>query len=104
MLIVSELATNAIHAAPENPYVVKVRIGSGYPVIEVHDHSPEPPEKCEPDFVAEHGRGLHVVEELCEGWDYVQSGNGKAVIAVLPRGTSGSRPRRIGRWMSWGAR
>src|SRR5919198_3707718 len=51
MLIVSELATNAIHAAPENPYVVKVRIGSGHPVIEVHDHSPEPPEKCEPDFV-----------------------------------------------------
>jgi anti-sigma regulatory factor (Ser/Thr protein kinase) len=85
VLVVSELVTNAIAAAPEMPCSVVVRVGAGHPVIEVHDSSPELPEKREPDFVSIHGRGLHVVEQLCAGWDCVRSDNGKAVIAVLPR-------------------
>lgn len=85
VLVVSELVTNSLAAAAETPCSVVVRIGAGHPVIEVHDSSPELPKKCEPDFVSTHGRGLYVVEELCEGWDYVLSDNGKAIIAILPR-------------------
>lgn len=84
VLVVSELVTNAIAAAPELPCTVVVRAEGRHPVIEVHDGSPELPEKREPDFVSTHGRGLHVVEKLCAAWDCVWSDHGKAVIAVLP--------------------
>jgi anti-sigma regulatory factor (Ser/Thr protein kinase) len=83
-LIVSELATNAILWAPQLPCLVVVRVSGGHPVIEVHDGSSELPERCEPDFVAEHGRGLHLVDALCAQWECVKSGSGKAVIVRLP--------------------
>ncbi|HZB30447.1 MAG TPA: ATP-binding protein [Streptosporangiaceae bacterium] len=83
VLIVSELVTNAVRAAPQTPCVVVVGIGAGHAVIEVHDGSSALPQRRDPDFVGEHGRGLHVVEALCEGWDCVPSDDGKAVIAVL---------------------
>jgi hypothetical protein len=38
----------------------------------------------QPNFVAERGRGLHIVDALCESWDCVRSGGGKAVIVILP--------------------
>jgi anti-sigma regulatory factor (Ser/Thr protein kinase) len=85
VLVVSELVTNALRAAPQTPCVVVVRIGAGNPVIEVYDGSAELPIKRDPDFVGERGRGLHVVEALCESWDYVRSDEGKAVIAILRR-------------------
>jgi anti-sigma regulatory factor (Ser/Thr protein kinase) len=85
VLIVSELVTNSLREAPQAPCVVVVRIGAGRPVIEVHDGSFESPKRRDPDFLGEHGRGLHVVEALCEGWDCVPSNGGKAVIAVLRR-------------------
>jgi anti-sigma regulatory factor (Ser/Thr protein kinase) len=92
VLIVSELATNALAAAADTPFLVVVRVDAErQPVIEVHDCSPEAPELLAPDFVSEGGRGLHVVEALCETWTCVPSGSGKAVIATLP-GTSGSKP------------
>jgi anti-sigma regulatory factor (Ser/Thr protein kinase) len=85
VLIASELVTNAVREAPDTPCLVAVRVGAGHPVIEVHDCSPEPPKRQPPDFVAERGRGLHIVDALCEDWDCVRSGGGKAVIVVLPR-------------------
>ena len=85
VLVVSELVTNSLRAAPHMPCVVVVRVDAGHPVIEVHDDSSELPQKRDPDFVGEHGRGLHVVEALCESWDCIQSNDGKAVIAILCR-------------------
>lgn len=85
VLIASELVTNAVREAPDTPCLVAVRVGAGHPVIEVHDGCPEPPKMQSPDFVAEGGRGLHIVDALCEEWDCVPSGGGKAVIVVLPR-------------------
>jgi anti-sigma regulatory factor (Ser/Thr protein kinase) len=82
-LIVSELVTNALRYAPHMPCLVVVRGDAGRPVIEVHDGSPEFPEKREPDLVSAHGRGLHVVEALCEDWDCVRFSGGKAVIVKL---------------------
>jgi anti-sigma regulatory factor (Ser/Thr protein kinase) len=84
VLIVSELVTNVVLWARQQPCLVVVRVGTGHPVIEVHDAAPELPEKRDPDFVAEHGRGLHLVDALCAQWDCVQSDSGKAVIVNLP--------------------
>jgi anti-sigma regulatory factor (Ser/Thr protein kinase) len=85
VLIASELVTNAVREAPETPCLVAVRVGAGHPVLEVHDCCADLPEMRSPDFVAEGGRGLHIVDALSEEWDCVQSGGGKAVIVVLPR-------------------
>lgn len=86
VLIVSELATNALTHASEAPFLVVVRIDAKQnPVIEVHDSSPKVPELLAPDFVSEGGRGLHVVDALCAAWTCVPSGSGKAVIATLHR-------------------
>jgi two-component sensor histidine kinase len=88
VLIVSELATNALRYAPDSPFLVVVRVDSEHnPVIEVHDSSPEAPELLPADFVSEGGRGLHVVDALCGAWTCVPSGSGKAIVVRLaPRG------------------
>ena len=84
VLIVSELATNAITAAPDTPFLVAVRVDPGsHPVIEVHDSSPDPPVLLEPDLRSEGGRGLPVVDALCAARDLLRSGPGKAVIVRL---------------------
>ena len=85
VVVVSELVSNALRAAPQTPCVVVVRVGAGHPVIEVHDGSCESPQRRDPDVLEESGRGLHVVAALCEAWDSVRSNDGKAVIAILRR-------------------
>jgi anti-sigma regulatory factor (Ser/Thr protein kinase) len=86
ILIASELVTNAQKAAPEMPCLLAVRVDAAYhPVIEVHDSCPEPPELKDPGFFSEEGRGLHIVEAVCETWDCVTSGHGKVIIATLRR-------------------
>ena len=84
VLIVSELATNVILWAPQQPFLVVIRVDGDHPIIEVHDGSSVLPERREPDFVAEHGRGLHLVDALCARWECGKSGSGKAVIVKLP--------------------
>jgi anti-sigma regulatory factor (Ser/Thr protein kinase) len=84
--VATELVTNAVIHAPGAPCVVVVGVSPRgcRPVIEVHDCSPQPPVPREPDFVAEHGRGLHIVETLCAGgWEYFPTATGKAVVAWL---------------------
>ena len=83
VLIASELVTNAVREAPDTPCLLAISIDGGGPVLEVHDGSPEGVEPRPPDFVSEHGRGLHVVDALCAEWDCIQSGSGKAVIVRL---------------------
>jgi anti-sigma regulatory factor (Ser/Thr protein kinase) len=86
VLIASELVTNAQRAAPETPCLLVIRVDAGYhPVIEVHDSSPEYPDLQEPDFTSVGGRGLHIVDALCEAWDCFTSGHGKVIIATLRR-------------------
>jgi anti-sigma regulatory factor (Ser/Thr protein kinase) len=84
--VATELVTNAVTYAPGAPCVVVVRVSPRgcRPVIEVHDSSPQPPVPQEPDFVAEHGRGLHIVKTLCAGgWECFPTPTGKAVVAWL---------------------
>lgn len=90
-LVVSELVTNALRYSP-----CSSRNGSCRPItlillrrpphvlLAVADPSDEIPTPKEPDFISEHGRGLHIVETYsqCWGWDPLHCG-GKAVWALF---------------------
>src|SRR6266498_1131667 len=69
-LIVSELVTNAINAAPNCPIWASVRNVGRCLILEVRDGSPKPPVFQPADFMAEGGRGLHVVDELSASWGW----------------------------------
>jgi anti-sigma regulatory factor (Ser/Thr protein kinase) len=85
-LIVAELASNALAAAPETPYWVALNIDAGgRPVIEVQDCSPELPVVRSVDAMSEHGRGLPIVEALSAAFGCVPVPGGKIVWALLDR-------------------
>jgi anti-sigma regulatory factor (Ser/Thr protein kinase) len=64
-VVVSELATNAISAGATAVIVLVVPEPSSRSVhIAVWDDAPGKPELKEPDYEAEYGRGLHLVEAL----------------------------------------
>jgi len=92
-LVVSELVTNAVQASigPALPRigipVVHLRLLADRRrvVVEVWDGNPQPPvgKQVAPD--EEHGRGLMLVEALCERWgsEAVPGRGGKVVWAEL---------------------
>jgi two-component sensor histidine kinase len=89
-VVVAELATNAINAGAT---AIIVLIAYERPVNRVHiavwDDAPGKPELKEPDYEAEHGRGLHLVEALATGWGCDFAATGKIVwadLATPPRG------------------
>jgi anti-sigma regulatory factor (Ser/Thr protein kinase) len=82
-LMVSELVTNSIRYAPGKPVWVDLRRAGKYLVLEVWDCSPKPPVAQDPDFLAEGGRGLHVVEELGVRFGYDLFCCGKVTWVLL---------------------
>jgi two-component sensor histidine kinase len=85
-LIVDELATNAIAAAPSTPFWVAVAVRHGWPVLMVQDCSSKLPEVQATDVTSEHGRGLQIVEALAVKWDAILVTGGKIVWVLLERG------------------
>jgi anti-sigma regulatory factor (Ser/Thr protein kinase) len=101
VVIVSELATNAIRETEERlrhltrKYIIASRVkvllhkNEGHPVVEVWDPFPDHiPEVQVADFVMESGRGLFIVGHLAKDWGYVhrtdeQGRTWKSVWAVL---------------------
>jgi signal transduction histidine kinase len=83
----SELLTNAVKASA-GLTTIQVRlavIGGTSLVIEVRDRNPEPPVLNDADGDSEGGRGLMIVDALCERWGYYHPAHGgKAVWAELP--------------------
>lgn len=93
-IVVSELLTNALcHACRGEEFVPGQRIG-GWPirlgllcpgscvVCAVADPSPDVPVMRDPDYLAETGRGLHVVASLSECWGWTPPAqDGKVVWA-----------------------
>jgi anti-sigma regulatory factor (Ser/Thr protein kinase) len=69
-LMVSELVTNSVAAAPDRPLWIDIRRCERGLMLEVWDCSPEPPAPRAPEFFAEGGRGLQVVDELSAEWGY----------------------------------
>jgi two-component sensor histidine kinase len=82
-LIVSELVTNSLTYVPGKPLWVDLRHAGKGLVMEVWDCSPEPPvERCA-DFLAEGGRGIHVVNALGVRFGYDIFCCGKVIWVML---------------------
>jgi anti-sigma regulatory factor (Ser/Thr protein kinase) len=82
-LIVSELVTNSIAAAPDTPLWVTLRLAGSLVVLEVWDCSSEDPVLRSLDCDAEGGRGLQVVKELSVAFDWDTFAGGKVVWVLL---------------------
>jgi anti-sigma regulatory factor (Ser/Thr protein kinase) len=82
-LIVSELVTNSVRYAPGKPLWVDLRRTGKHVVLEVWDCSTEPPLAQDQDFLAEGGRGIHVVEELGRRFGYDLFCCGKVTWVLL---------------------
>jgi anti-sigma regulatory factor (Ser/Thr protein kinase) len=89
VIVVSELATNAVAAARRldrlSTVGLSLRLFPGYLLAEVVDSSPEAPFLVEEaDVLSEHGRGLHLVDALTDGrWGYFRFQGRKVVWARL---------------------
>jgi serine/threonine-protein kinase RsbW len=83
--VTSELVTNAIIHA--DAMVIGLELARLHApaalAIVVTDPSPQPPVKRDPADVAEHGRGLNIVDALCARWGWRPHAPGKAVYAIL---------------------
>ncbi|MGO9219212.1 MAG: ATP-binding protein [Streptosporangiaceae bacterium] len=102
-VVVSELLTNALrHGLPQAgpPGGSAGGAGRGRPPVRlglvqpgqfvmcaVADPSPRPPEPKDPDYLAESGRGLHVISALSDRWGYTAPAEtGKVVWALFSVG------------------
>ena len=88
--VISELVTNALrHGTPlaAREWVILLRLIKNFDTVMcvVADASGFPPVLREPNFVAETGRGLHVVQSYSRrwGWTPCPSGQGKLVWAMF---------------------
>lgn len=83
MLLVSELATNAIVHATSS---VRLRIDIGDEIrVEVGDADETPPIVPSPDPERECGRGLAIVTTLADDWSWSPRTSGKVVWFSLDR-------------------
>lgn len=93
-LVASELVTNALrHSLPACPderarTTIQLRLlrAAPYVLCGVADTSPAVPRRREPDYIAETGRGLHIVESFSTWWGWTRlHPSGKIVWAVFER-------------------
>lgn len=83
-LIVSEMVTNAVkHASP--PVALEISTDGERVLIAVRDGSPAQPQPREADTESEGGRGLLLVDLLCEDHGVRPEPPGKTVWAALTR-------------------
>jgi anti-sigma regulatory factor (Ser/Thr protein kinase) len=85
-LVMSELLTNAVKASAEFT-TIQIRLavlGDTSLLIEIRDCNPAPPVLKDASADNESGRGLMIVDALCERWGYYHPAHGsKAVWAEL---------------------
>jgi len=91
-IAVSELLTNALHHALPGPGAPRprrpLRLGllqqGPFVLCAVADPSQQPPVPKEPSYLAETGRGLHLISALADTWGYTTpSDTGKVVWAMF---------------------
>lgn len=92
--VASEMVTNALHYGLRGAWQMHGRpvawlclVRQGETLLcAVFDPGTDVPVVREPDFFAESGRGLHVVESLSENWGWTHPDRfGKTVWALLPK-------------------
>ncbi|WP_217245173.1 ATP-binding protein [Streptomyces sp. AC602_WCS936] len=107
-LVVSELVTNAIVHTASRHIVCELHDGADLVRIAVRDEGcapgqPHPQAGRQPED--EHGRGLLLVDALCDAWGAHEHGPGLLVWAELPRKADGPRdPAEPHNDLGWGAR
>jgi len=86
-IVLSELLTNALrHGAdqPARPVRVALVQPAQFVLVVVSDPGRQVPVLREPDYLAESGRGLHVINALSDTWGYTTpTDTGKAVWALF---------------------
>src|SRR5512139_3974193 len=89
-LVVTELVTNALrHSLPPCPdaaaLAIRLRLmrKASYVLCGVEDAGQGTPQRREPDFVAETGRGLHLVDSFSRRWGWQGIDSGKKVVWAL---------------------
>jgi anti-sigma regulatory factor (Ser/Thr protein kinase) len=101
-LVVTELVTNALRhslpprpAEPSGPIRLRLIRQAPYLLCGIQEAGTEVPRPREPDFIAETGRGLHLVESFSSMWGWVRCAGGKMVWALfsLPPATDHRSPR-----------
>ncbi|MEU1849074.1 ATP-binding protein [Streptomyces sp. NPDC019990] len=107
-LIVSELVTNAIVHTASTHIVCELRDGDDLVRIAVRDEGCAPGQphtagRTRPE--EEHGRGLLLVDALCDAWGAHEQGSGLLVWAELPRtADTPPGPGEPRNDLGWGAR
>ncbi|MEU0190364.1 ATP-binding protein [Streptomyces afghaniensis] len=107
-LVVSELVTNAIVHTASTHIVCELHDGDDLVRIAVRDEGcapgrPHTAGRARPE--EEHGRGLLLVDALCESWGAHEHGPGLLVWAELPREEDTPRdPAEPRNDLGWGAR
>ena len=91
-LVVSELVTNALrHSLPPHPGstsrpgIIRLHLLTPTPYLlaGVFDSGTEAPRRREPDFIAETGRGLHIVESFSRRWGWTPVSSGGKIVWAL---------------------
>ncbi|MEU2772157.1 ATP-binding protein [Streptomyces sp. NPDC007162] len=87
LLVISELVTNAIVHTASRRVVCELHDRDDTVRIAVHDEgcAPDEPHPSPQRPEEEHGRGLLLVEALCQAWGAQEHGPGLLVWAELPR-------------------
>lgn len=82
VLLVSELATNAVRHAT-SAFELSIERSDGLLRVEVADQGAGAPNKQPHDIEAPSGRGLQIVEALADEWGVTERQRGKAVWFTL---------------------
>jgi sigma-B regulation protein RsbQ len=83
VLVVSELVTNAVRAGARH-CSVELQLAADAIEIVVFDDAPGSPHLMAPDELADHGRGLPIVNALAQRWRVRRLSCGKQVEVTLP--------------------
>ncbi|MCO5971807.1 ATP-binding protein [Actinoallomurus soli] len=84
-LIVSELVTNAIKAAPDREIRISVFPKREYVTIQVYDPVDDLPRQRQPGLHAESGRGIPIVSQCAHRYGAFRVAGGKVVWATVER-------------------
>ncbi len=83
LLVLSELVTNAVRQG-DGPVRVTLEVRPGAVLIEVFDTGHRMPLVSDADPESTGGRGLHLIDAVCEKWGVREELEGKTVWARLP--------------------
>ena len=83
-LVASELVTNSVMHAATSVRVTLEKWQNSLRLV-VEDENPAEPVVTSNDAESEGGRGLHIVNELCQDWGFEATAEGKKVWAAFSR-------------------